>query len=316
MSYLFTFVVSFITVFLVTPTIRYVALKFYVIDKKNSRKIHKKFITKLGGAAIYLGFLGGLFTVFIFQPQFLKSNFSMLSSLLVGSTLMLFLGIYDDLEGSGASLKLFIQAVISLLIIDRGFILKGVFLPGALNINFGIFSIPLTLFWLMSMTNAINLLDGLDGLAAGVCGIASFFVFLFGMISKDSFISYVALSLSGASLAFLRYNFYPAKIFMGDTGSLFLGLVLGCLAINRPQGTASNNPYFIVTFFVLLLPIIDIIYAVIRRSIRRQSILRSDSSHIHHRYIKHGYTQTQTAISFYLITFAMGVVSLFVFVLK
>ena len=310
MNYFFIIAVSFIIVFLITPNIRYMALKFYAIDRANYRKIHKKIVTKLGGLAIYLGFIGGLFAIMIFDLNFFRDNFSLLVSLLIGSTLMLILGVYDDFQESSALLKFIIQIVISLLVIKAGFLLKGIFIPGLISINFGNFAVPLTVLWLVGITNAINLIDGLDGLAAGVSGIALFFIFLFGLIFKDNFVTYLALSLTGASFAFLRYNFYPAKIFMGDTGSLFLGLTIACLGVSQPA-THLKNPYLIPIVIVLFLPLLDVIFAIVRRILKKRNIFSGDSSHIHHYFIKRGFNQAQTVIRFYLITFILGIISLF-----
>ncbi|MDD5129547.1 MAG: MraY family glycosyltransferase [Candidatus Omnitrophica bacterium] len=311
MDYFFIIAVAFIIVFLITPNIRYAALKFYVIDKVGHRKIHKKLVTKLGGLAIYLGFLGGIFTLVVFDLLFFKINFYPLTSLLIASSLMLILGIYDDFQGSGAWIKFSIQVIVSLLVIKSGFILESVFIPGFIDLKLGIFSIPVTLFWLVGITNAANLIDGLDGLAAGIIGIALSFIAIFGLILNDNFIICIALALSAASLSFLKYNFFPAKIFMGDTGSLFLGLVIACLAIYRPS-THSGNPYFIPTVIVFFLPILDTALAMARRLLRKQNIFSGDSSHIHHYFLKRGFSQAQTVMRFYLMTFVLGVMALFV----
>ena len=313
MNYFLIFSVSFIIVFLITPNIRYLALKFYAIDKVNKRKIHNKVITKLGGLAIYLGFLGGLFCLVILDPVFFKSYYLTILGLLISVTLILILGIYDDFQGSSALLKLLIQIIISLLIIKSGFLLRGIFLPGLINIEFGIFSIPLTILWLVGITNAVNLMDGLDGLAAGVIGIVLSFIFLFGLILKDNFTVYVSLALAGACFAFLKYNFHPAKIFMGDTGSLFLGLIVACLGIYQPF-QRTDNPYFVPIGVILLLPILDTILAVIRRVLRKKNIFTGDSSHIHHYFLKKGFNQAQVAVRFYLVTFGFGIVSLLIMI--
>lgn len=310
--YFFILAISLIIVYLVTPNIRYIALKFYVIDKVNHRKIHKKVVTKLGGLAIYAGFLGGLFIILLFDINFFRTNFYPLAGLLICSFLMLLLGFYDDFQGSGALQKFIIQIIIAGLVIKSDFVLKGVSLPGLIDIKFGMFSIPLTIFWLVGITNSINLIDGLDGLAAGLSGIAASIIFLCGLITGDIFISYVSLALAGACFAFLRYNFYPAKIFMGDTGSLFLGLVIGMLALYRNNSEFSTNIYFLPVICVLLIPIIDTVLAIFRRLSRRQHIFKGDSSHLHHYFIKKGLSQSNTVVRFYLATCALGIVSLLI----
>lgn len=295
-----------------TPNIRYIALKFYVIDKINHRKIHKKIVTKLGGFAIYFGFLVSLVTIVLFDLNFFRINFYPLIALVISTTFMLMLGIYDDFHGSGALQKLIIQSVVAVLAIKSGFILQVITIPGIIEFKLGLLSIPITLIWLIGITNAINLIDGLDGLAAGLCGISFCFITCYGLLLKDSFVLYVSLALAGACFAFLKYNFYPAKIFMGDTGSLFLGLTLGCLAIYKPSNTSVSNPYFIPVVLVLFLPIFDTFFALIRRMLHKQHIFRGDSAHIHHSYVKMGFTQAQTTIRFYIMTFFLGVSSLFV----
>jgi UDP-GlcNAc:undecaprenyl-phosphate GlcNAc-1-phosphate transferase len=263
----------------------------------------------LGGLAIYLGFLGGLFCVVIFDPGFFTIHYSAILGLLIGATLVLILGIYDDFQGSSALLKFTVQIIIALLLVKSGFLLRGITLPGLINIEFGIFSRPITLFWLVGIINAVNLMDGLDGLAAGVIGIIASFIFIFGLILKENFIMYVSLALAGACFAFLKYNFHPAKIFMGDTGSLFLGLVVACLGIYKPD-VNSGNPYFIPIAILLFLPVIDTTLAIIRRVIRKRSIFSGDAAHIHHYFIKRGFNQAQITIRFYLATFFLGLISL------
>jgi len=310
--YFFILAISLIIVYLITPNIRYIALKFYVIDKVNHRKIHKKLVTKLGGLAIYAGFLGGLFIIVLFDINFFRSNFYPLAGLLICSSLMLLLGVYDDFQGSGALQKFIIQIIIAGLVIKSDFLLKGVSIPGIIDLKFGMFSIPLTIFWLVGITNSVNLIDGLDGLAAGLSGIAASFIFFSGLMTGDVFISYVALALAGACFAFLRYNFYPAKIFMGDTGSLFLGLIIGILALYRSNPASSSNTYFLPAVCVLFIPIVDTVFAIIRRLLRKQHIFKGDFSHVHHYFIKKGYSQSAAVIRFYLVTLGFGILALLI----
>lgn len=310
MIYFFIFAVSFIIVFLITPTIRYAGLRFSAIDKKNYRKLHKKVVTRLGGLAIYLGFLGGLIIIAIFDISFLKLHISQMGGLIICSTLMLMLGMYDDFQGSGALQKLIIQIMIAFLLVKIGFRLERIFIPNLIDINLGILSIPFTILWLVGITNAINLIDGLDGLAAGIVVIVSLFLCLYGILLKENFIIFISLALLGANLAFLKYNFYPAKIFMGDTGSLFLGFLIGGLAIYRSNPENLNNLFFLPVAFALLLPIMDTVIAIVRRIFKKQHIFRSDFCHIHHYFIKLGFNQVQAVKRFYLMTFCLGAASL------
>lgn len=309
MIYLFVFMVSFMTVFLITPSVRYVALKLLVIDRTNSRKIHSKVVTKLGGISIYIGFLGGLVTIFIFSSSFFDPYMFQIRGLIICSSLILLLGIYDDFQGSNAYTKFAVQIVVSLLLIKAGFRLEKIYIPGLININLGWLSNCITLLWLVGITNAVNLIDGLDGLATGIQTIAFSCLFLYGIIFKNGLILFVSLSLVGACLAFLRYNFYPAKIFLGDTGSLFLGFIVGSLAIYPYGAKDIANPFFCPIAVVLLIPIIDTFYAIIRRTLKRQNIFKGDSSHLHHHYIKQGFTHPEAVKRLYFMTIFLGIAS-------
>ncbi|MBP7087950.1 MAG: undecaprenyl/decaprenyl-phosphate alpha-N-acetylglucosaminyl 1-phosphate transferase [Candidatus Omnitrophica bacterium] len=310
MIYFFICSISFIIVYLITPNIRYAGIRFSAFDKKGERKIHKKVITKLGGLAVYLGFLGGVLSAFIFDLDFLRMHILQISGLFIGSFLMLLLGMYDDFQGSSANIKLTIQIIIALLVVKLGFRLERIAIPGLPIINLGMWSVPVTLLWVVGITNAINLIDGLDGLATGITAIVVYFFCLYAIILQDQFAIYVALALLGASLAFLKYNFYPAKIFLGDTGSLFMGFVVANLAIHPFRTTVVNNLFFPCAVIVLFLPIVDTSLAVVRRILRRQHIFKGDFSHIHHYYIKLGFNQPQAVKRLYAITFYLGIISL------
>lgn len=312
MDYFFIFAFAFIVTFLCTPNIRYVALKLSVVDKKNNRKIHKKIVTKLGGVAIYLGFLIGILTIIFFDKLFFRTHILQIGGLIICSTLVLSLGIYDDFQGSGALIKFIIQAIVALLLVKIGFRLERIFIPGLINIKTGGLSVPLTILWLVGITNAINLIDGLDGLATGIVAIASAFFFLYGVLLKETFIAFFSLVLLGANLAFLRYNFYPAKIFLGDSGSLFLGFVMGSLAIYSSAPKGETNLFFPLAIIVLFLPILDTALAIIRRALRKQYIFASDASHIHHYYLKLGFGHPKVVIMFYLTTIFLGIASLLI----
>lgn len=314
MIYFFIVSVSFIIVFLTTPTIRYLGLKLSAVDKKNHRKIHTKIVvSKFGGIAIYMGFWAGVIIFAIYDFGDFKSHVFKTAGLMGCTTLMLFLGVYDDLQGSNAQIKFVVQTIIALLLIKVGFIIERIVLPGFLDIPLGVLSVPVTVLWFVGITNAINLIDGLDGLAAGIVSIISLFFCLYGLVLGEKFMSVIALALFGSTFAFLRYNFYPAKIFMGDSGSLFLG----CLVASFGTVTAKNgmsNLFFIPAILVLFLPILDTFIAIVRRLLRRQHIFLSDACHIHHYYLKKGFTQIQTVLGFYVCTSLLGLIALCVLI--
>jgi len=312
MVQLFILAISFIIVYLVTPDIRYIALKVSAVDKKNHRKIHRKVVAQLGGLAIFLGMWGGLSIAALLDPSFFREHLIHILGFGVCSTLMLLLGVYDDFQGSGATLKFVVQIIIALLFVKIGFKLERITFFNLVDIRLGVLSTPFTVLWLVGVTNAINLIDGLDGLATGIVAIASVFFCLYGVLFRESFVVFTALALLGASLAFLKYNFYPAKIFLGDTGSLFLGFVIGGLAIWNSKSTL-HYPFFLPAIIVLLVPITDTLLAIARRIVRRQHLFRGDASHLHHYYLKRGLTQAQVVYGFYAATFILGLASLLVF---
>jgi len=312
MTLFFVLAVSFMMVYLITPSIRYMALKASAIDKKNHRKIHRKIIAQLGGLAIYCGMWGGLSIVALLDPLFFKTNILLIMGFGICSTLMLLLGVYDDFQGSGATMKFIVQIVIALLFVRIGFKLERITFFNLIDIRLGLLSTPVTVLWLVGVTNAINLIDGLDGLATGIVAIASVFFCVYGVLFQEKFVIFTALALLGASLAFLRYNFHPAKIFLGDTGSLFLGFVMGSLAIWNSK-SSLNYPFFFPAVVVLLIPITDTILAILRRLARGQHLFRGDASHLHHYYIKRGLSQTQVVTGFYVATFILGLTSILFF---
>jgi len=312
MTYFFAFSIPFIIVFLITPTIRHFALKFYIIDKKNHRKIHKKIVTKMGGLAIYLGFLSGIAVLTFLDTVFLRAHLLSLGGLILSGTLMLMVGMYDDFHSSNPYVKLFIQVIIAFLLVRIGFKLTRIFVPGVIDLSLGRYAVPLTILWLVGISNAINLIDGLDGLAAGAVAIISLFLALYGFLFRENFLVYVSLALLGANLSFLKYNFYPAKIFMGDTGSLFLGFIIGGLAVYVPRSQSANNIFFIPAFILLFFPILDTGLAIIRRTAVRRHLFKGDFSHIHHYLIKRGFNQTRAVKLLYFLTFCLGILSLLV----
>jgi len=310
MIYFFIFIIAFMTVYLSTPNVRYIALRLAIIDRRNHRKIHKKLITKLGGLAIYFGFFSALIIVALFDISFFKAHMFQIAGLMICSNLILMLGVYDDFQGSNALTKFLIQATLAFLLVKTGFQLEKIVIPGITEFYLGKLSVPVTVLWLVGITNAINLIDGLDGLAAGIVAIISLFFSIYAFLLGDKFVLFMSLALMGATLCFLKYNFYPAKIFMGDTGSLFLGFIVGGLAIYNPHLENLDNPFFIPACIILFLPIMDTLTAIARRMLRKKHIFKGDSDHFHHYYIKIGFSHVQAVKRFYLMTILLGIASL------
>ncbi|MFH1645375.1 MAG: MraY family glycosyltransferase [Candidatus Omnitrophota bacterium] len=310
MTYLLIFITAVLTAFLLTPIIRSVALRFYIIDQKNRRKVHKKIITKLGGISIYLAFLLSMVLAFFMEHVLLSSAVYSFGIIFICGSVIFLLGIYDDIKGADAKVKFVTQIIVALLLIKSGFLLKELRTPFGIY-DLGGFSVPVTLLWIVGITNAVNLIDGLDGLAVGIVSIIAFFFFLISLSLGDGFSSFAFVALFGAGLGFLRYNFYPAKIFMGDTGSMFIGLIAAVLTLR-----IVLNPGFsagiVVPIIAFGLPIADTSLAVFRRLGRGQHVFTADDSHIHHWLLKKGFSHRRSVIIMYSVTILICFLAFFV----
>ncbi|WP_273854235.1 MraY family glycosyltransferase [Guptibacillus spartinae] len=280
---------------ILTPLVKILALKAGIVDNPNKRRVHKIPTPRLGGFAIYISFITTYLLVeIIFDP--ITSNIVM--GLLIGSTIVVLTGIIDDVVQLTPILKLLGQIIGAVVLISFDIKIESIHIPfyeGQFQLHY--FSIPITILWVVGITNAINLIDGMDGLAAGVSGIASFSLFLVSLLMGNSIVSLVALILFGSVLGFLRYNFHPAKIFMGDTGSLFLGFCLATLSLLELKQVTVLS--FLVPILILGIPISDTLYAILRRKIAGEPISQPDKKHLHHRLLEIGFNQKQTVFIIY-----------------
>jgi len=221
------------------------------------------------------------------------------------------LGIFDDIYALGAKLKLVVQIVAALVVVlgEDGLVIEILSNPNIFSSDpyweLGWLSVPVTAIWIVGMTNAVNLIDGLDGLACGVSSISSLTLLVIALLVKEPQIALLVAALAGGCLGFLPYNLNPAKIFMGDTGSTFLGYVLGCISV---QGLFKMYTLisFVVPFLLFGLPIFDTCFAFIRRIAHGQSPMHADRSHVHHRLIDMGFSQKQAVAVLYVITAILG----------
>ena len=296
----------------VTPAIRALAVRYEIGDYPSVRKIHKTFIPRMGGVGIIAGFGGGLVATALLMPSALVHAPFNLGGILVSLILIIGLGIYDDVRGVGSLGKLIVQVLAASIVISSGLQIDTLVLPFCDPISIGIFSLPLTILWLVGVTNAVNLLDGLDGLAVGVSAIVSATIFAIGVFSSDSLLMVVALSLFFGCLGFLRYNFHPASVFMGDTGSLFLGFLLACLSLSVMQHSAADfsRISLLVVIVALAVPIVDTSVAFFRRLNKGMHPLKPDKEHIHHRLMDLGLSHRQTVVVIYAVSLMNGIVAL------
>ena len=297
---LFAFILALAISFACTPAVRMLAIKIKAVDvPKDNRRMHKVPIPRMGGLAIFAGFL---VSVLFFVP--LGTEFR---SILIGALILVVLGIIDDIVALKPKTKFAGQIIAALIPALSGVSIHGIvnpFVPGQYS-TLGIFSIPLTVIWIVGITNAVNFIDGLDGLACGVSAIATVTMFIIAVLFGETYIALMMAALAGACLGFLPYNMNPAKIFMGDTGSMFLGYILATVSI---QGLFKFYAVisFAVPFILLDLPIFDTGFAIVRRLLKGQSPLQADRGHVHHRLIDLGFDQKQSVAILYAFSALMG----------
>lgn len=297
MRVLIAFLVALGVAFFVTPLTKKMAMKLGVYDKPDARKVHKGAMTRLGGLGIYLGFLAGLLVYGDFSRSFV--------GLLISSSMVVAVGFYDDIKGITPKMKLLGQVAAAIVLI--GFDVRLEFLTNPFNgnlIDLGFWGLPITLFWLIGVSNAVNLIDGLDGLAGGISAIAALSLAVVSLAKGFYGSGAIALVLVGSLIGFLRYNFHPAQLFMGDCGALFLGFVLGALSIlGLSEGTTVIALF--IPIMVLGIPILDTFFAIIRRYKNNKPIFEADKGHLHHRLLAMGVDHKYTVLFIYAVTFIL-----------
>lgn len=308
LAYLIIFLCGLAVSFVLTPLIKSALLRRGFVDKPDARKVHTRAIPRLGGVAIYFGFCFSLVVAYFRYPTLYEDRTVQLIGLLVASTFIVVVGIIDDIRNIKPWLKLIFQVVAAIILILFGYNIEAISNPIGSVIELGIFSYPLTILWVIGIINAINLVDGLDGLASGVSLIISMTIFLIGLYFGKTYVALLSIGLTGSLLGFLRHNFYPAKIFMGDTGSMFIGLVIAALGLVSSQKTAVS--FAILTPLIALgYPIIDTAMAIIRRAKAKKNIFVADREHIHHVLLSYGYSHQKTVIVLYVICLFFGVMA-------
>lgn len=295
-------VVAGVLSLILTPIVKAFSFKIGAVDvPKDARRMHDHPIPRLGGLAIFLAFL---VAVLIFVPLDQAKQ-----GMLLGAVIIVILGIFDDIHALPAKLKFVVQIAAALVATLMGNRIEVLTNPNVFSDNpvweLGWLSIPVTVIWIVAITNAVNLIDGLDGLACGVSTISSLTMLVIALLVSNMNVAMVMAALVGACIGFLPYNFNPAKIFMGDTGATFLGFIMATMSV---QGMFKmyNLISFVVPFLILGLPIFDVCFAVIRRVSKGQSPMTPDRSHVHHKLIDMGMSQKQAVGTLYVITAILG----------
>jgi len=284
--------IPFIFVVLLIPMIKKIAIKINAVDVPGGRHIHKKTTPKLGGLAIFFGFLLG-YMIF-------GTHSSIMNGILIGSFIIILIGVIDDITELGA-LPQFIGQLASacVVVFYGGLLIKDVNAFG-LYIDFSILSYPLTIFFIVGCINCINLIDGLDGLSGGISSIYYLTIGIIAIIQGKTGLDFVlAFTMLGSTLGFLVYNFNPASIFAGDCGSNFMGFMIAVIALLGFKNVTMTS--FIIPLIILAIPILDTLFALIRRFLKKQPLFEGDKFHLHHQFLNRNFTTKQTVLIIYVI---------------
>lgn len=296
---------TFILVAIITPLIKRLAFHLNAIDRPNSRKVHTKEMPKLGGLAIFIGFLFGYM---LFATPTTEMN-----AILIGSFIIILIGIFDDVKNIRPKYQFLAQLLAAAIIVFYGGLLLDDLNAFGFYLNFGIFTYPITLLFILVMINSIKLIDGLDGLAAGI---GSIFFLTIGIIAfmlnklggLDIVLSFIML---GSTLGFLVHNFYPAKIYMGETGSMFLGFIISVIALIGLKKVTLTS--FVIPLLILAVPLLDTAFAILRRLVNKKAIYQADKQHIHHQLLKMNFSHPVTVLIIYCINILFAATSIIYF---
>jgi UDP-GlcNAc:undecaprenyl-phosphate GlcNAc-1-phosphate transferase len=318
LSSLAAFVLAVIITAVLTPVVRRGALAVGAVDEPGARRVHTRRVPRLGGIAIVLGFfISGLilFGLGTHAARIFVASSHITLGLLGGGALIAGAGLFDDIKGMGAKSKLLVQIAAGSFAYACHMRIETIELPGMGVQTLGWLALPVTVAWIVATINALNLIDGLDGLAAGVTFFACLTNFCIAALTGNFYIELVSASLGGAVVGFLFYNFNPAQIFMGDSGSMFLGFVLGAASLLGAGSQKSPTLIaIIVPILALGLPIMDMLLTIARRFLERRSIFVADRGHIHHRLLDMGLTHRRTVLSLYLLSVLFTTVALVTYV--
>ncbi|MEI6285594.1 MAG: MraY family glycosyltransferase [Bacillota bacterium] len=298
-TYAIAFIIALLVAYLSTPLVKMLAFKIGAVDLPDHRKVHKKPMARLGGLAIYFGFIVAvLFTI--------QANNQVLG-ICIGGTIIVLVGIVDDLRGMDAKVKLFLQIVAACVLLAFDLKIEWISNPlgqGMFYLPFWL-SAPVTIIWVIGCVNTVNLIDGLDGLAAGISFIAAVTISLMAMGANYATAAILTAALAGSALGFLQHNFNPAKIFMGDTGSMFLGFILASVSIVGSIKSLAAIA-ILVPILALGVPIFDTLFAIFRRYKSGNPIFAPDKGHLHHRLLQRGLSVKQAVLAMYAISIVLG----------
>jgi UDP-GlcNAc:undecaprenyl-phosphate GlcNAc-1-phosphate transferase len=315
-TYLSVYLGSTILAIVTTPIVIRIARRLNIVDPPDIRKIHSKPIPRIGGVAIFVSMIGLVIPV-LFLPDAVGNTLRLLrlkiAVVLCAAGLVFFLGLLDDIRGLRVRTKLVFQVVAAMVVCAANIRIESIAVTNWLRLELGWFSWPVTLIWIVGITNAVNLSDGLDGLAAGISAITCGVLAILAVHSGDIVMAVVMLALLGSLTGFLFFNFDPARVFMGDSGSLFLGFMIASASVLCATKTETIVG-LALPILALGIPIFDTLFAMLRRFLERRSLFAPDRSHFHHRLLALGFKQRHAVITAYVVTLlvtGLGMLMLF-----
>jgi len=312
-TYLTVYFGSVVLAIIITPMIIRLARRHNIVDAPNIRKIHSQPIPRIGGIAIFLSMMGLVIPVLVL-PNVIGHGFRLIQSklivLLSMATLMFLVGLWDDIKGLGVRAKLLAQFICAIIVCWAGIRINSISVTDSLVIHFGWFSWPFTILWIVGISNAINFADGLDGLAAGICAATCGVIVILTLHFGSVVMAIMMLALLGALSGFLVFNFSPAKVFMGDCGSLFLGFTIASSSVLCATKTETVVGLALPAL-ALGIPIFDTLFSMLRRFLERRSVFSPDRSHFHHRLLALGLRQRHAVIAIYGLTLVAAGLGMF-----
>lgn len=313
MSYFLMFVVCVFLSIVSTWCVRNLAnAKGWIHFPKFERHVHTIPVPRLGGVAIYFSFMAVVILAMAI-PRLSGAAAPLHASAMIGllgpALVIFLLGLFDDVYSLNAYWKFGVETVAAIWLYAAGYGIHNLGFIGGGKLLAWVYCLPLTIIWVLLITNAFNLIDGLDGLAAGSAFFSTVVVFVMSLVVPNPAVAFLAIALAGATLGFLRFNFFPATIFLGDSGSLFIGFMLAALALIGSQ-KASTIVAVAIPVLSLGLPILDVVLAVVRRFLAAKPLFEGDKHHIHHKLLKRGMSQQNAVLTLYAVTAGFGFVSL------
>ncbi|PID58122.1 undecaprenyl-phosphate alpha-N-acetylglucosaminyl 1-phosphate transferase [candidate division KSB3 bacterium] len=312
-EYVFISGSAFLISVLFTPVIRKMCRKNSLLDLPTSpRKIHVYPVPRLGGVAIYLSLFLPLFAMLLIHDGaagIFREHLQLLLSLFATSTLVFAVGVYDDIWGASVIQKLSVQLAAAAIAYCLGFRIETIAVPFIGPVELGILGIPLTILWIAGVTNAINFTDGIDGLACGVGFFSVSTMFILSLFLGHTLSAFFAAALAGGLFGFALYNFAPASIFMGDSGSLFIGFIIAAISLHSSQ-KSSTAVVLLIPVVALGVPITDTLLAIIRRVSQGLSPFAADREHIHHKLLNMGFSSRQVTLVLYGVCVLLGITAL------